>query len=168
MLRCLFAVIALVVVLPMAAVADDPRGNADAALSGTWKLTWFFYPVGRTTGAHYVQVYSDRRVHWTDSVHSTRVYRPELDGKVRCEDSTELSAGDFAAMRDVARSVYDLQLQDHGGGLGDVFLNLIVSREGRNYIAGAVNYPPALGDLDPRLKRVQAIFARFACARPES
>ena len=165
MLYRLFAIIALVAVLPAAAVADDTRGNADTALAGTWKLTWNFTPFGGgTTGGHYVQVYSDRRLHWSDSVRDIFVRgRPSFDASTRCEDSTELTTGDFAAMRDVARAIYDLQLQDRTFGAGVSFLELTVTRDGRDYIAGIVHYPPALENLDPRLKRAQAIFARFAC-----
>ncbi len=168
MIRRLIAVLAFVLMLPAAALADDPRGTADDALAGTWKLTWNLVPfAGPTTGGHYVQVYSDRRVHWTDSVRDMFVRgRPVLDASARCEDSTQLNADDFAAMRDVARAIYDIQLQDRSFGAGVSFLELTVTREGRDYIAGIVHYPPALENLDPRLKRAQAIFARFACPSP--
>ncbi len=166
MLRRLVAVIALVVVLSTAAAADDRRGNAGAALSGTWRLTWNFIPfAGPTTGGHYVRVSSDRRVRWSDSVRDVDLGARVLDTSARCEDSSELTAGEFAAMRDVARAVYALQLQDRFGR-NTAFLQLTVTRAGRDYIAGIVHYPPALETLDPRLKRVQAIFARFACRSP--
>ena len=165
MIRRLFATLALVALLPAAAAADDPRGNADTALAGQWKLTYNLSVFGGlTTGGHYVQVYSDRRLHWTDSTRDIRSRTNPADfNNPRCEDSTELTAADFAAMRDVGRAIYDLQLPDRGTGVNTAFLELTVTRGGRDYIAGIVHYVPTLENLDPRLQRAQAVFARFAC-----
>ena len=66
-------------------------------------------------------------------------------------------------MRDVARAIYDLQLQDRSFGGNSAFLELTITRDGRDYIAGIVHYPPQLENLDPRLKKAQAIFGRYAC-----
>jgi hypothetical protein len=166
MIRRLFAVLALVALLPAAAAAADPRGNADAALAGTWSVSWNSHPGGLTIGGHYVQVHSDRRVHWTDSVRDIRTARlpsGELDLSARCDATTELSPDDFAAMRDVVRAIYDVQIPDGSSGPKTAFLSVTVTRGVRRYIVGLVNYVPGDENLDPRLKRAHAIFARYAC-----
>ena len=131
------------------------------------KLTRNFTPFGgATTGGHYVQVSSDRRLHWSDSVRDIFVRgRPvSFDTSARCKTPSSSPPATFA-MRDVARAIYDLQLQDRAFGLGSAFLELTVTRDGRDNIAGIVHYPPALENLDPRLKRAQAIFGRYAAPR---
>jgi hypothetical protein len=162
----LVAMLALVALFPAVAAADDLRGNADAALAGTWEVAWNSRPSGPAIGGHYVQVYSDRRVHWIDSVRDIRTARlpsGTLDMSARCEASTELGPDDFAAIRDVVRALYDVQLPDGSSGPDTAFLDVSVVRGGRRYIVGLVHYVPGAESLDPRLKRAHAIFARYAC-----
>ncbi|HEV3087715.1 MAG TPA: hypothetical protein VGX96_10870 [Candidatus Elarobacter sp.] len=168
MIRRLLAALAVAAFVPASATAQTAvpatRGSADAVLAGTWKITWNLTTFGgMMTGGHYVQIYSDRRVHWTDSVRTFNPRSPSELGTPRCEDSTELAGDDFAAMQDVVRAVYNLQLPDMGSGVNSAFLEVTVARGGRDYVAGLVHYAPSLENLDPRLKRAQAIFARFAC-----
>lgn len=170
MVRRALALLALVALLPAAAAADDPRGTGAAALSGQWKLVWNTTSYGGAlAGGHYVQVLSDGPLHWTDSVRDLRRLGGgpgAFDASPRCEGYADLSADDVAVMRDLGRAMYDLQLPDSGRGLNMAFLELIVSRAGRNYVAGVVNYLPGGANLDPRIKRAHAIFARFACPNP--
>ena len=166
MIRRLFAVLALVALLPATAAADDPRGDADAALAGTWSVSWDSYPGDLTIGGHFAQVHSDRRVHWSDSVRDIRSARSpsgELDTSARCEATTELGPDDFAAMREVVRAIYDIQIPDGSSGPATAALSVTLTRGVRRYKVGLVNYVPGDEHLDPRLKRVHAIFARYAC-----
>lgn len=162
----LLAVIALIVILPAAAVADDSRGNADTALAGTWKLTWNYtpfggpttggitsrsIPTGGFTGVTRYATSSFAGVH-RRSIRARAVKtRPNSTPAIlpRCETSA------------VPSTISSCRTGPSAPAL--LFWELTVTRDGRDYIAGIVHYPPALENLDPRLKRAQAIFGRYAC-----
>ncbi|MDB5043262.1 MAG: hypothetical protein JWN27_3988 [Candidatus Eremiobacteraeota bacterium] len=164
MLRPILAALILVALSGAAAQADDARPSTDSALAGTWKLTWNFSGAAFSMGGHYVQAYSDGHVHWSDSTRDPHArFDPTAMGVTRCEDTVQIQGADFDAMRDAARAIYELQLPDGSSGINTAFLELTVTRGGRDYVAGMLHYIPTLENLDPRLKRLNAVFARYGC-----
>lgn len=165
MIRTLGAVLALFVFGVAPALADDARGTADAALAGTWKLTYSITGAGfASMGGHYVQVYSDGHVHWTDTTRDPRAkFDPTQIATARCEDTVQIEGADLASVRETVRAMYDLQLADAASGFNSAYLQVTITRGGRDYVASVVHYVPSLENLDPRLKRLNTIVGRYAC-----
>ena len=164
MLRPILAALILVSLSGAAAQADDARPSTDSALAGTWKLTWMITSAPSMLGGHNVQAYSDGHLHWSDSTRDSRAqFDPMTMGKARCEGTVQIQGADFDAVRDAARAIYELQLPDGRSGMNTAVLQLTLTRGGRDYGAGMLRYIPTLENLDPRLKRLSAMFARYAC-----
>jgi hypothetical protein len=162
MLRRILAALILVSLSGAAAQADG-RPSTDSALAGTWKLTWMITSAPSMLGGHDVQAYSDGHLHWSDSTRDWTQFDPMTMGKARCEGTVQIQGADFDAVREAARAMYELQLPDGRSGMNTAVLQLTLTRGGRDYGAGMLRYIPTLENLDPRLKRLSAMFARYAC-----
>ena len=107
MLRPILAALILFSLSGAAAQADDARPSADAALAGTWKLTWNISASTFSNGGHYVQVYSDGHVHWSDSTRAPGArFDPMAMSTARCEDTGQIEGADFDALRGVVSAVF--------------------------------------------------------------
>lgn len=167
----MFRRIALATVIgfaPCAASADDARDATDVS-AGIWKLVYNTTQVSLTIGGRYVQAYSDGHLHWSDT---TRRISPRMlpgdFGQARCQDGADIAPDEMNVLRDLVRAMYALELPDLQNGPNTAFLELVVTRHGRDYIANIVHYPLSGPSLDPRLARAAAIFSRYHCPAPPS
>jgi hypothetical protein len=157
------ALAAVIAFAPCAALADDARDATDVS-AGIWKLVYNATQVGPMIGGRYVQAYSDRHLHWSDTTrHVGARMLPGDFGQAHCQDGADIAPDEMNVLRDLARAMYALELPDLQNGPNTAFLELVVTRHGRDYIANIVHYPLSGASLDPRLARAAAIFSRYHC-----